>query len=757
MCESTNSCNTNTFIKVVSHNTRGMKNVTIPLLLERFDIILLQETLLCKQDLGSLNSLSPHFFGTGVAVTDTSTGIIKGRPKGGVAVLYKKSFCNFVTQMNFGLDWVTGISLSLPNEDVFYILTVYMPYNSSENEDEFLEKLGILVSLVNDIDSPFIWIVGDFNAHIGNSPSNFGRYLIDTCIENDLVFSSKILLPFDSFTYISDMWNSTSWLDHCISTESSHDRICNFSVEYELADSDNFPISFQIQINSAIESKLSSNTPTYENIIWDKLTPDQIPNHQERWKFFLTQIETPSNALHCSDFNCKNELHIESYWKYYYEIVESLQKASVPLVKFFRNRPKPFPGWTHFVKEAHSVSIAALKQWRRGGKPKNGILFVSKKESHKRFKNAVRQAKRREQYSQQNILAEKLCEGKSKDFWKNIRKLKGDNKVSATSINGVCGDSEICQLWKSHYENLFNGVSQGSYQIDHVKRDYTAIVTSTELHGHIWSLNITKSPGPDSISAEHLKFAPALLCNMLAKCFSTIFIHGVLPRKMLDVHLVPIVKDNRSKLTSIENYRPIAKASCISKLLELCILHRIENFIQAAENQFGFKKAIGTDSCIYVLKEILNKFKRTNTNTFLAFLDASKAFDRIRHDLLFTKLQNSGVPIYIIRVLKDWYENQSMFAKWNNSLSDSFSCQNGVKQGGVLSPYLFNFYFDNLSQKLNNLNIGCHLNTTINHLFYADDLVLIAPTKNGLQKLIMKCESFSIDHSVQFNLKKVKL
>ena len=98
-----------------------------------------------------------------------------------------------------------------------------------------------------------------------------------------------------------------------------------------------------------------------------------------------------------------------------------------------------------------------------------------------------------------------------------------------------------------------------------------------------------------------------------------------------------------------------------------------------------------------------------------------------------------------------------MFAKWNNSLSDSFSCQNGVKQGGVLSPYLFNFYFDNLSQKLNNLNIGCHLNTTINHLFYADDLVLIAPTKNGLQKLILKCESFSIDHSVQFNLKKVKL
>ena len=142
--------------------------------------------------------------------------------------------------------------------------------------------------------------------------------------------------------------------------------------------------------------------------IWDKWTPNQISNYQERCETFLSQIENHFNALHCSDFNCKNERHIESYWKYFYEIVESLQKASVQLVKFFRNRPKPFPGWTHFVNEAHTASIAALKQWRRGGKSRSGILFVNKKESHKGFKNAVRQAKRREQYSQQNILAEKL-------------------------------------------------------------------------------------------------------------------------------------------------------------------------------------------------------------------------------------------------------------------------------------------------------------------------------------------------------------
>ena len=74
-------------IRIVSYNTRGLRNLTIPSLFNDYDIILLQETLLCKQHLGSLNSLSPEFQGTGVSVTDLSVGLLKGRPSGGIGVL----------------------------------------------------------------------------------------------------------------------------------------------------------------------------------------------------------------------------------------------------------------------------------------------------------------------------------------------------------------------------------------------------------------------------------------------------------------------------------------------------------------------------------------------------------------------------------------------------------------------------------------------------------------------------------------------
>ena len=79
------------------------------------------------------------------------------------------------------------------NENTIYSISVYPPCNSRENEDGFLEKLGILVSIINDLDSPLVWDLGDFNAHLGPSPSQFEKYLSDVYLENHLKISSKEL------------------------------------------------------------------------------------------------------------------------------------------------------------------------------------------------------------------------------------------------------------------------------------------------------------------------------------------------------------------------------------------------------------------------------------------------------------------------------------------------------------------------------------------------------------------------------------
>ena len=81
---------------------------------------------------------------------------------------------------------------------------------------------------------------------------------------------------------------------------------------------------------------------------------------------------------------------------------------------------------------------------------------------------------------------------------------------------------------------------------------------------------------------------------------------------MLSVVLVPVIKDKAGKISSKDNYRPIALASVISKLVEVIMLDRIEMYMNTNPNRFGFKRKHGTGQCIYVLKEILDWYRRLN-------------------------------------------------------------------------------------------------------------------------------------------------
>ena len=138
------------------------------------------------------------------------------------------------------------------------------------------------------------------------------------------------------------------------------------------------------------------------------------------------------------------------------------------------------------------------------------------------------------------------------------------------------------------------------------------VVFIEEVTHAIEKLDLNKACGSDGICSEHLKYASNVLVPLLAMCFTSFISHGFLPKSMLSVMLVPVIKDKAGKISSKDNYRPIALASVISKLVEVIMLDRIEMYMITNPNQFGFKRKHGTDQCIYVLKEIIDLYRRLN-------------------------------------------------------------------------------------------------------------------------------------------------
>jgi hypothetical protein len=271
----------------------------------------------------------------------------------------------------------------------------------------------------------------------------------------------------------------------------------------------------------------------------------------------------------------------------------------------------------------------------------------------------------------------------------------------------------------------------------------------------IRQLKLGKASGPDDLSTEHLSNAHPALVMHLCFLFCGIALHGFVPDNFGCGTVIPLIKDKLGDVNDLNNYRGITLIPVISKLFELTLLHICAPYMITDDLQFGFKKNVGCADAIFLLSETVDYFRCRGSTVYSAALDFKKAFDRINHYKLFSSLLRACFPVWVITILINWYSKLYVAVRWNSALSSSFSVQSGVRQGSSFSPALFNVFINIFIAEIKSSNYDCKINLNfVGVIMYADDLLLLSATVDGLQRMLDCCEAVSSRLELDFNCNK---
>ena len=261
-------------------------------------------------------------------------------------------------------------------------------------------------------------------------------------------------------------------------------------------------------------------------------------------------------------------------------------------------------------------------------------------------------------------------------------------------------------------------------------------ITAELLRTASQKLKSRKSDPLLNVTSDFFLNAPPILCDMLTAILRGYITHAHVSDFLLVSNLIPIVKGKLADVTNSNNYRSIAISSLVMKIFNWVIILAFSKHLKFDDLQFGYQANVSTSMCTWTAVETITHFLRNGSDVFTCLMDMSKAFDMVKHSVLFNKLLKQGLPFIIVRFILVTYRHQKANVKWKHDFSAIFYCM----------------YTNGLFQELRRQNIGCCVNQNyVGIVGYADDLFLMSPTFDGLQKMLLICEKYASAHNLRFS------
>ncbi|UYV84518.1 hypothetical protein LAZ67_X002430 [Cordylochernes scorpioides] len=195
------------------------------------------------------------------------------------------------------------------------------------------------------------------------------------------------------------------------------------------------------------------------------------------------------------------------------------------------------------------------------------------------------------------------------------------------------------------------------------------------------------------------------------------------------------------------------------------IINRLNNWIEKREiileNQAGFRKNRSCTDHILLLNSLIQlSLRRKRGKLYVFFVDLTKAFDTVPHDLLWQKLHKMGISNKFVMLIKNFYQEAKIIIRWKGQYSSNVKINSEVLQGESLSPLLFVLYMADLIELYNNSALtGFHLPDfgVLHLLLYEDDIAIIGESKINLQIKINLLKSYLDNNKLVLNENKSKV
>ena len=204
--------------------------------------------------------------------------------------------------------------------------------------------------------------------------------------------------------------------------------------------------------------------------------------------------------------------------------------------------------------------------------------------------------------------------------------------------------------------------ASGQVNKDASRPNYKTGYAKKQVGYELWQIvrgpKSKKAVGNDGIPSEVYKFASDRLLTIMSIFLSGCMLSSKLPSTLMHVVIIPLLKCKSKDPADVNNYRPIAIATALSKVLEQVLLSRLARYLWTADSQFIFKQAHGTEMAIFALKQTVDFYHNQDTSVYMCFLDAKKAFDRVNHWTLAKKRLERNVPLHIVKLFIFWYREQ---------------------------------------------------------------------------------------------------